>query len=158
VVALQAERIRVEDLVASVGSGEDGAIALFLGTVRSHNRGRRVLWLEYEAYGEMALLELERIEREARERHGASAVALIHRIGRLEISEISVAVAVAAEHRAEALGCCRFLIDTLKRTVPIWKKEVFEGGQVWIEGSGESRASGDQPKSSSSSSDSSSPR
>src|SRR6185295_18110697 len=141
-IRLQVEAIRVEELVAHVSSGEDGASALFLGTVRVRNRGRRVLWLEYEAFEEMARSEMERIERAAIEHHGASAVALVHRTGRLEISEISVGVAVAAPHRAEALEACRFAIDTLKRSVPIWKKEVFEGGQVWIEGAGESPVSG----------------
>jgi len=93
-----------------------------------------VLHLEYSAYPEMAVSEMQRIEAQARERFGVERLALVHRTGRLEIGEASVGVAVAAAHRAEAFDACRFVIDTLKSLVPIWKKEVFEGGEVWIEG------------------------
>ena len=116
----------------------DGAVALFVGTVRNHNKGRKVLYLEYEAYAEMAEAEMQRIENEVREQFAISRVALVHRTGRLEIGEASVIAAVAAAHRAEAFDACRFVIDALKQRVPIWKKEVFEGGEVWIEGAGES--------------------
>jgi len=126
--------IRAEELVAEVASGRDGAVALFLGTVRDHNAGRRVLFLEYEAYPAMAEAEMARIEEEARGRFAVSRIAVSHRTGRLEIGEVSVGVAVAAHHRADALEACRFVIDELKRTVPIWKKEHFEGGAAWIEG------------------------
>jgi molybdopterin synthase catalytic subunit len=137
VVRLQSEPIRPEELLARVASGADGALALFVGTVRANNRGRRVLWLEYEAYAAMAEAEMARLVGEAERRFAVSAVALVHRTGRLEVGEASVAIAVAAEHRAPALEACRFVIESLKRTVPIWKKEVFEGGEVWIEGTGE---------------------
>ena len=142
-VRLQPDVIVPDELLRTVGSDADGAIALFLGTVRSGNRGRRVLHLEYEAYPEMAVTEMERLVADVQERFPISAVALVHRTGRIEIGEISVAVAVASPHRAAAFEACRSVVDTLKRTVPIWKKEFFEGGEVWIEGSGET-ASRDQ--------------
>ena len=135
-VRLQPEPIRAEDLVASVAADEVGAVAIFLGTVRSHSGGRRVLYLDYEAYKGMAETEMARIEREALERFGVSRIAVVHRSGRLAIGQVSVGVAVASAHRAHALDACRFVIDELKRTVPIWKKEHFEGGAVWVEGGG----------------------
>jgi molybdopterin synthase catalytic subunit len=125
------------DLVALQGlSPADGAWCLFVGVVRNENDGRAVTFLEYEAYPEMALREMERLEAEARARWPVTDVRIAHRLGRLEIGEASVAVAVASPHRAEAFAACRFVIDTLKATVPIWKKEHFEGGAVWIEGPG----------------------
>jgi molybdopterin synthase catalytic subunit len=133
---LQAEAIRPEELVAEVRRDVDGAVALFLGTVRDHHAGRRVRHLDYHAYPGMAEREMERIEAAARERFGVSRVAVVHRTGRLEIGEVSVAVAVAAPHRAEAMEACRFVIDRLKQTVPIWKKEYYEDGAVWIDGAG----------------------
>lgn len=138
-VKIQAEPIRIETLLEAVRSDGDGGIALFVGTVRDENAGRKVLHLEYEAYGPMAEAEMKKIEEEAIARFGVSTVAIVHRTGRLEIGEASVAIAVASPHRAQALDACRFAIDTLKKTVPIWKKEFFEGGAVWIEGAGESR-------------------
>jgi molybdopterin synthase catalytic subunit len=140
VIRLQTEAIRVDELLEAVGSGADGAVALFLGVVRDNNRGRRVLHLEYEAYAEMAETEMNELVRQAEQRFEISAVALVHRTGRLEIGEASVALAVAAPHRGAAFDACRFVIDTLKRTVPIWKREFFEGGDVWIEGAGETQA------------------
>jgi molybdopterin synthase catalytic subunit len=117
-------------------SPADGAACLFVGVVRNDNAGRRVLHLEYEAYEEMALAALRGIEAEARRRFPVSDVRIVHRLGRLEIGEASVAIAVSSPHRAEAFDACRYAIETLKRTVPIWKKEFFEGGEVWIEGPG----------------------
>ncbi|HEX6853422.1 MAG TPA: molybdenum cofactor biosynthesis protein MoaE [Candidatus Polarisedimenticolaceae bacterium] len=128
--------IQADELLGAVRSDADGGLALFVGVVRDHNDGRRVSFLEYEAYGPMAVAEMEKIEVEAVAKFGVSRVAIVHRVGRLEIGEVSVAVAVASHHRAEALDACRFAIDTLKHTVPIWKKEHFEGGAVWIEGCG----------------------
>ena len=136
-IRLQAEAISIEELVSAVETAGDGAIAVFLGTVRNENRGRAVLYLEYEAYDEMAESEMARVAEQAREQFAVSNVAIVHRTGRLEIGQASVAVAVAAPHRGAAMDACRFVIDTLKQTVPIWKKEVFEGGEVWIEGAGE---------------------
>ena len=131
-IRLQAEPIVLEELIAAVRGDGDGAVATFLGTVRDRNEGRRVLHLEYEAYGGMAEREMERIAAEARERHAVSRIAIVHRTGRVEIGEASVAIAVSAPHRAAALEATRFVIDTLKRTVPIWKREHFEGGSVWV--------------------------
>jgi len=133
-IRLQREAIRVDRLIEAVRSDGDGAVALFVGTVRDHNRGRRVLQLEYHAYPEMAESEMERIAAAARERFGVARIAIVHRTGRLAIGEASVAVAVASAHRADALEACRHVIDSLKQTVPIWKKELFEGGEAWIEG------------------------
>lgn len=133
-VRLVQDEIQVAELLAEIASPRDGALALFLGTVREHNAGRRVLFLEYDAYPAMATAEMARIEREAMTRFALSSVVVVHRTGRLELGEVSVAVAVAAPHRADAMEACRFVIDELKRSVPIWKKEHFEGGAVWIEG------------------------
>ena len=132
-VRMQDEPIRVEDLMTAVRGDGDGAVALFLGTVRNHNAGRRVLRLEYSAYAEMAEGQMAAIEEQASSRFNISRVALVHRQGRLEIGETSVGVAVSAPHRAEAFEACRFIIDTLKKKVPIWKKEFFEGGEQWVE-------------------------
>lgn len=112
----------------------DGAVALFLGVVRSENRGREVLRLEYEAYEEMALPLMEEIAAEVARRFPVTGVRLVHRLGRLEIGEASVAVAVASPHRAEAFAACRFAIDTLKAQVPIWKKELYADGSEWLDG------------------------
>ncbi len=116
-----------------VTSPRDGALALFVGVVRDENAGRRVTHLEYEAYEEMALPLLEQLEAECRRSWPVTDVRMVHRLGRLEIGEASVAVAIASPHRAEAFAACRHAIDTLKRTVPIWKKEFFEGGAVWVD-------------------------
>lgn len=125
------------DLAAlqAVAAG-DGALCLFAGVVRNENAGRRVTHLEYEAYEEMALEVLAEIEGQARSRWPIADVRIVHRLGRLEIGEASVAVAVASPHRAEAFAACRYAIDTLKEKAPIWKKEYFEGGAVWVEGPG----------------------
>jgi molybdopterin synthase catalytic subunit len=134
VVRIQREAISTKDLIELVRSDANGAAALFLGVVRDHNRGRKVLHLEYHAYEEMAEAEMARIEQRALERYPVSAVAVVHRTGRLEIGEVSVGVAVGAAHRGDAFDACRFVIDELKRSVPIWKKEFFDGGEVWVEG------------------------
>lgn len=133
-ISLQDEPIRVDELIEKVQGDGDGAVALFLGTVRDNNMDRRVLGLEYHAYPEMARSEMIRLVNDARERFEVSRIGLVHRTGRLEIGEVSVAIAVAAPHRDAAFQACRHVIDTLKETVPIWKKEFFEGGEVWIEG------------------------
>jgi molybdopterin synthase catalytic subunit len=115
-----------------VGAG-DGALCLFLGVVRGENDGRRVVGLEYEAYEDMALAMLEEIAADARRRFGVSDVRIVHRLGRLEVGDVSVAVAVVSPHRAEAFAACRHAIDTLKARVPIWKKELYADGAVWRE-------------------------
>ncbi len=117
-----------------VSSPTDGAVCLFVGIVRSENRGRGVERLEYEAYEEMALPLMEEIADETRRRFPVTAVRLVHRLGRLEIGEASVAIAIASPHRDEAFAACRFAIDTLKAKVPIWKKEHYADGTAWLEG------------------------
>jgi len=118
--------------VAEVARDDAGAIATFVGTVRRSSRGRDVLHLEYEAYEEMAEPMLARLGAELTERHGLSDVAIHHRIGRVEIGEPSVVIAVSSPHRAASLDACREAIDTLKETIPLWKKEVYAGGEEWI--------------------------
>jgi molybdopterin synthase catalytic subunit len=125
--------IDVARVVARVASPRAGGIATFLGVVRDHSLGRKVLYLHYEAYPPMALKEMERLEAEVRERWEIEAIAITHRVGRLEIGEASVAIAVSSPHRREAIEACHYAIDRLKQTVPVWKKEYWEGGEVWIE-------------------------
>jgi len=129
---LTREPIEVAPLLAT--TARDGALCLFVGVVRNENGGRAVRYLEYEAYEEMALLLLGELEAELLERFPISAVRLVHRLGRLEIGEASVVVAVSSPHRAEAFAACRHGIDTLKARVPIWKKEFYEDGSAWIDG------------------------
>lgn len=133
-VEIVCEKIDPHQIVPPLEKPEDGAIVIFDGIVRHHSRGRRTLYLEYEAYEEMALKQMRALAAEALERFAIRNVALVHRLGRLEIGESSVFLAVFSEHRAAAFDACRFLIDTLKRTVPIWKKEYFEDGAVWADG------------------------
>ena len=118
--------------VAEAASDEAGAVATFVGTVRRASRGREVLYLEYEAFEEMAESMLVRLAQELTEKHGLCEVAIHHRTGRVEIGEPSVVIAVSAPHRAAALEACREAIDTLKETIPLWKKEVYAGGEEWI--------------------------
>jgi molybdopterin synthase catalytic subunit len=113
---------------------EDGALASFDGIVRNHSRGRRTLYLEYSAYERMALDQMEQLAQQALERFAVRDVGIVHRLGTLQIGESSVYIAVASAHRAAAFEACRWLIDTLKTTVPIWKKEFFEDGAVWADG------------------------
>jgi molybdopterin synthase catalytic subunit len=129
-------RVPIDLALLQAASPADGALCLFAGVVRSENDGRAVRHLEYEAYEEMALAELAAIESETRRRWPVSDVRIVHRLGRLEIGEASVAVAVASPHRDEAFEACRYSIDTLKKTVPIWKKEFYVDGAVWLEGPG----------------------
>jgi molybdopterin synthase catalytic subunit len=133
-IRLQDEPIRPAELLAAVRRSGDGAVALFTGTVRDHSHGRAVVRLHYDAYREMARREMAALRSRALETFDVSDIAIVHRLGPLEIGEISVAVAVSAPHRAPAFEACRFVIDTLKRTVPIWKKEIFEDGESWVEG------------------------
>jgi molybdopterin converting factor subunit 1 len=124
--------LSLERVVAEVASDDAGAVATFVGTTRARSRGREVVRLEYEAYEGMAESEMARIAAELRERHDVIAVAIHHRVGRVEIGETSVVIAVSAAHRAAALEACREAIDTLKETVPLWKKELYVGGEEWI--------------------------
>jgi molybdopterin synthase catalytic subunit len=115
-------------------SGSDGAVCVFDGIVRDNTRGRRTLFLDYEAYEEMALEQMRRLAAEAVVKFGVRDIALLHRLGRLEVGETSVLIVVASAHRGAAFDACRWLIDTLKKTVPIWKKEHFVDGAVWAAG------------------------
>src|SRR6185437_15923449 len=124
--------LRLEQAVAEAASDDAGAVATFVGTVRRRSRERDVLYLEYEAFAEMAEPMLERLAGELKARHGLCEVANHHRVGRVESGEPSVVIAVSAPHRAAALDACREAIDTLKETIPLWKKEVYAGGEEWI--------------------------
>ena len=126
--------IDTASILAEIKKGEDGAVLVFEGIVRNQTRGRKTLYLDYEAYQDMALKELETLAAKAMEQFKIRDVAIVHRLGHLEIGEISVLIAVASAHRAAAFEACRWLIDTLKRTVPIWKKEYFVDGAVWADG------------------------
>jgi len=117
-----------------VRAGQDGATVTFDGFVRNESHGRRTLYLEYEAYESMALEKMRQIGEQLHQKFAIHRVAILHRLGRLEIGETSVFIAVSAPHRAAAFDACRYAIDTLKRTVPIWKKEYFEDGAVWADG------------------------
>ncbi len=132
--ALVREPIRAAEIVARVKSPQAGAVAVFDGTVRNHSGGRPTLYLEYEAYETMALAKMREIGAEIRARFPIHRLALVHRLGRLEIGDTSVFIAISSAHRAAAFDACRFAIDTLKKSVPIWKKEFFRDGAVWAEG------------------------
>jgi len=132
--AIIRERIETVSIIEGIKRPEDGAAVVFEGIVRNHTRGRRTLYLDYEAYEEMALKQMEELAARALAEFKIRDVAIVHRLGRLEIGETSVLIAVASAHRAAAFEACRWLIDTLKRTVPIWKKEHFEDGAVWADG------------------------
>lgn len=134
VVRIVRVRIETDEIVASLKAPEDGAVAVFEGIVRNHSRGKATLYLEYEAYEQMALAKMEEIGAEIRKRFAIDRLAMVHRLGRLEIGETSVLIAVSSAHRAAAFDACRYGIDTLKRVVPIWKKEFFADGAVWSEG------------------------
>jgi len=133
-VALTREAIDATQLVAAAKNGEDGAVVIFDGIVRNHSRGRKTLHLDYEAYEEMAVRQMRELGEEARERFGVRQVTMMHRLGRLEIGETSVLIVVASPHRTAAFEACRWLIDTIKTTVPIWKKETFVDGTAWAPG------------------------
>lgn len=121
-------------LVTAVSHPSAGGIVVFEGVVRDHARGKQVRYLEYEAYEEMARQRIQEIIAKAEQRWGVERVAVAHRFGRLEIGEASVIIVVASPHRAEAFDACRYIIDTLKASVPIWKKEVTTNGEEWVEG------------------------
>jgi MoaE-MoaD fusion protein len=129
---LSAAPLSLDAVVREVARDGAGAVASFLGTVRNRSRDRTVLYLEYEAYEGMAETMMAELARELKARHDVLEVAIHHRVGRVEIGEPSVAIAVSAAHREAALAACKEAIDTLKGTVPLWKKEVYEGGEEWI--------------------------
>jgi len=126
--------IPANEIVAGLKTGADGAVCVFDGIVRDNTRGRKTLYLDYEAYREMAFAQMKALAEEAVAKFGVRDVAVMHRLGRLQVGETSVLVVVASAHRGTAFDACRWLIDTLKKTVPIWKKEQFEDGAVWVDG------------------------
>jgi MoaE-MoaD fusion protein len=128
------EPINQAALVAHVRAAGDGAVVTFDGCVRNQSHDRRTLYLDYEAYESMALSKIHEIATAIHEKFSIDRIAIAHRLGRLEIGETSVFIAVSAPHRPAAFDACRYAIDTLKRTVPIWKKEYFEDGAVWADG------------------------
>jgi molybdopterin synthase catalytic subunit len=133
-IELTREVIVSAEIAREVRADKDGAVATFDGCVRNHSHGRATLYLEYEAYEAMALAKMQEIAEQLHARYAIDRVAMVHRLGRLEIGETSVFIAVSSAHRAAALDACRYAIDTLKKTVPIWKKEFFADGAVWADG------------------------
>jgi MoaE-MoaD fusion protein len=150
IYAFVREPIRSREIIAAVKAPEDGAVVAFDGVVRNHSGERETLYLEYEAYEPMALKKMREIGAALRRNHAIHRVAMVHRLGRLEIGETSVLIAISSAHRAAAFAACRDAIDTLKRAVPIWKKEYFSGGAVWVEGENPAEQSFDGPGESSS--------
>ena len=133
-IQITREPLDRDALIASVSDPGVGGIVVFEGVVRDNARGKQVRYLEYDVYPEMAVQQIREIIAEAQRRWNVDRVAVAHRIGRLEIGEASVIIVVATPHRAEAFEACRYIIDTLKTTVPIWKKEVAMNGEEWVEG------------------------
>jgi molybdopterin synthase catalytic subunit len=133
-VQIVREPIQTEKIVSAIKSGGDGAVCVFDGIVRDNTRGRATLHLDYEAYEEMALRQMHMLREEAIARFGVREIAIVHRLGRLFVGETSVLIAVASGHRGAAFDACRYVIDTLKKTVPIWKREQFADGAVWADG------------------------
>jgi MoaE-MoaD fusion protein len=132
--SLVREKINTQAVLSKLKQPADGAAVVFEGVVRDNTRGRRTLYLDYEAYEEMALKQMDALAEQALHQFPIRDVAIVHRLGRLEIGEASVLIVVASAHRAAVFDACRWLIDTLKRSVPIWKKESFEDGAVWADG------------------------
>jgi MoaE-MoaD fusion protein len=133
---ITSEKISASDFARSLQAASDGAVVTFEGVVRNHSNGRKTLFLEYEAYEPMAVRKMEEIGAEAKEKFEIDSAGIIHRTGKLEIGETSVAIVVTAAHRRPAFEACHYLIDRLKQVVPVWKKEYFQDGAVWVEGEG----------------------
>jgi molybdopterin synthase catalytic subunit len=129
------EEIKVGEIIREVSDIESGAAVVFIGTVRRSSRGREIKYLEYQAYNEMALKEFGKIAQEIKQRWNIKKLAIVHRLGKLNVGEVSVLIAVSSPHREEAYEASRYTIEKLKQSVPIWKKEVWEGGEEWIQGS-----------------------
>jgi molybdopterin synthase catalytic subunit len=134
VIQITHDMLDRDALIAAVSHPSVGGVVFFEGVVRDNARGKQVRYLEYDVYPEMAIQQIRAIVAEAEKRWGVERVAVAHRVGRLEIGEASVIIVVATPHRAEAFGACRYIIDTLKTMVPIWKKEVATDGEEWVEG------------------------
>jgi len=133
-VAFTRSPICAAELVAKAKQPEDGAVVVFDGIVRNQTRGREVLYLDYEAYEEMALRQMSLLDQQAKEKFGVRHASVIHRLGRLQTGESSILIVVCSAHRPQAFDACRWLIDSIKTTVPIWKKETFVDGAVWADG------------------------
>ena len=133
-VELVKERMDAQAMTNGVKAGEDGAVVVFDGIVRNNTKGRKTLYLDYSAYEAMALEQMRALGEEAVRRFGVRDISMAHRLGRLHVGETSILIAVASAHRGAAFDACRWLIDTLKQQVPIWKKEVFVDGAVWGHG------------------------
>lgn len=131
-VNISAEPLNVEECIDRVTSPECGGIDVFIGTVRNATKGNTVIRLEFEAYERMALKEMQKLANEATEKWSVNNIVIHHRVGALEVGDIPVIICVSAAHRDAAFDACRYIIDTLKQTVPIWKKEIFENGEVWV--------------------------
>lgn len=126
--------IDVEAMIKSVDDPRSGAIVTFLGVVRGFSQGKKVNYLEYEAFDEMAIKKMAEIGAETKEKWGVDKIAVTHRVGRLEIGEASIVIALSTPHRKEGFEACHYTIDRIKEIVPVWKKEVWEDGEVWVEG------------------------
>jgi molybdopterin synthase catalytic subunit len=133
VFRLTRDPIDIQEIAASVQKPEDGAVVVFDGIVRNHSNGKAVRFLEYDAYESMAIRKLGEVGARAMSEYAIRDIAIVHRLGHIEIGECSVAIVVASAHRGPAFDACRFAIDTIKEIVPIWKKEFYEDGEVWIE-------------------------
>jgi len=131
-IQLKKEALQVEECYQLVTTAAAGGTALFVGTVRNQTKGKKVIRLDFEAYEPMAIAEMRKIAERAREKWSAEKIAIHHRTGSLQIGEIAVIIAIATPHRKAAFEACQFAIDTLKETVPIWKKEIFEDGEIWV--------------------------
>jgi molybdopterin synthase catalytic subunit len=131
-IKILSEALDIQSAIDWVMSPESGGIDVFIGTVRNATKGKTVLRLEFEAYEPMAIAELEKIAKQAFEKWPVQKILIHHRTGVLEVGEVPVIIAVSAAHRAAAFEACRYVIDTLKESVPIWKKEIFEDGEVWV--------------------------
>jgi molybdopterin synthase catalytic subunit len=136
-ISITADPLEPQPFIEHVRRDESGAVALFLGVVRNNNLGRRVLHLEYDAYTEMAEKKLRQVAEEVAARWPITDIAIAHRTGRVEIGETSLLVVVSSPHRHEAFEACQQAVNRIKEVVPIWKKEVWEGGESWLEGEGQ---------------------
>ena len=133
-IQLTEEKLDAAPLVEAVSRPASGAVTLFYGVVRNHNEGRQVLFLEYDAYRELAERQLHAVAEEIRSGYAIDGIAVAHRFGRLEVGETSLLVAVSSAHRADAFAACQATVDRIKQTVPIWKKEHWADGSVWLDG------------------------
>jgi molybdopterin synthase catalytic subunit len=133
-VALQQDPIDITRMMSEIGCNSDGAVVSFIGRVRNNAEGKPVLYLEYEAYGEMARKEIQATVQEASDRWSLSSCTVVHRYGRVEVGEASIIIAASSPHRKEAFQAVQFIIDTVKKKVPIWKKEFYSDGSSWING------------------------